>query len=153
MLGTVEEFATKRLVEREAASFLARVDRLDYELWAQTYPRDRVPPSNLTYIYGALGQYDKALAEAREAFRLDEASGTGNLVNACLQVNRLDEARAAAEEAQAKNFDSPPLRFLLYQLAFLRNDAPGMAQQTAWAAGKPGWDDVLLASEADNRTG
>jgi len=30
MLGTVEEFATKRLVEREAASFLARVNRLDY---------------------------------------------------------------------------------------------------------------------------
>ena len=123
--------------------------RRAYELWAQTYPRDRVPPSNLTYIYGALGQYEKALAEAREAFRLDEASGTGNLVNAYLQVNRLDEARAAAEEAQARNFDSPPLRFLLYQLAFLRNDAPGMARQTAWAAGKPGWDNVLLASEAD----
>lgn len=30
LLGTVEEFKTKRLVEREATSFLARVNRLDY---------------------------------------------------------------------------------------------------------------------------
>jgi integrase len=30
VLGTVEEFATGRLAEREAASFLARVNRLDY---------------------------------------------------------------------------------------------------------------------------
>jgi Flp pilus assembly protein TadD/predicted Ser/Thr protein kinase len=125
--------------------------RQAYELWAQTYPRDRVPPGNLTHVYGALGQYDKALAEAREAFRLDQASGLsyGNLVISYLQLNRLEEARATAEEAQAKNFDSPPLRFVLYQLAFLQNDAAGMAQQVAWAAGKPGWDDVFLASEAD----
>jgi Flp pilus assembly protein TadD len=123
--------------------------RQAYELWAQTYPRDWVPPSNLTYIYGALGQYDKALAEAREAFLLNQASSYGNLVNSCLQLNRLEEAWATAEEAQAKNLDSPPLRLLLYQLAFLKNDAAGMTQQVAWAAGKPGWDDVLLASEAD----
>jgi len=123
--------------------------RRSYELWAQTYPRDLVPPSNLTNIYGALGQYDKALAEAREGFRLNEAGGTGNLVNSFLQLNRLEEARATAEGAQAKNFDSPYLRFVLYQLAFLQNDAAGMAQQSAWAVGKPGWDDVLLASEAD----
>jgi serine/threonine protein kinase len=123
--------------------------RRAYELWAQTYPRDRVPPSNLTYIYGALGQHDKALAQAREAFRLDEASGTGNLVNSCLQLNRLEEARGTAEEAQKKNFDSPPLHYLLYQLAFLQNDAAGMTHQVAWATSKPGWEDVLLASEAD----
>jgi len=30
LLGTVEEFPTKRLAEREATSFLARVNRLDY---------------------------------------------------------------------------------------------------------------------------
>jgi eukaryotic-like serine/threonine-protein kinase len=35
-----------------------------YELWAQTYPRDMVPPNNLGSIYSMLGQYDKAYAEA-----------------------------------------------------------------------------------------
>ena len=41
--------------------------RQSYELWAQTYPRDYVPPTNLSFMYSVLGQYDKALAEAREA--------------------------------------------------------------------------------------
>src|SRR4029077_6855764 len=120
-----------------------------YELWAQTYPRDLVAPNNLSYIYAAFGQYDKALAEAREAFRLNQESGYGNLVNACLQMNRLEEARSTAQEAQSKNLDSPTLRILLYALAFLQNDAAGMAQQVAWAAGKPGVEDVLLANEGN----
>ena len=37
----------------------------------------------------------------------------------------------------------------MYDIAFLQNDATGMAQQVAWGAGKPGVEDVLLASEAD----
>ena len=125
--------------------------RQAYELWAQTYPRDTTPPGNLGVIYNYLGQYDKALAEARESLRLDPASGGvyANLVGAYLQLNRLEEARAIAEEAQAKKFDSPILRTNLYQLAFVQNDAAGMARQVAWAAGKPGVEDVLLANEAD----
>ena len=104
---------------------------------------------NLGVIYSSLGQYDKALAEAREALRLDPASGQSyaNLVAAYLSLNRLEEARATAEEAQAKNLDSPYLHFVLYLLAFLQNDAAGMAQQVAWAAGKPGVEDVLLSSK------
>ena len=120
-----------------------------YELWAQTYPRELVPPNNLTYIYGALGQYEKALMEAREAFRLNQASGYGNLANAFLQLNRIAETRATVGEAQSKNFDSPPLHFIQYQVGFLQNDAAEMKRQVAWAADKPGWDDVLLATEAN----
>ena len=125
--------------------------RQAYELWAQTYPRDLVPPSNLGVIYENLGEYDKALAESREALRLDPESGASyaNLVAPYLYLNRLQEARATADEAQAKNLDSPPLRFKLYVLAFLKNDAAGMAQQVAWSAGKPGVEDALLGGEAD----
>jgi serine/threonine protein kinase len=120
-----------------------------YELWAQTYPRELVPPNNLTYIYGALGQYDRALMEAREAFRLNQAGGYGNLAISFLQLNRIEETRATIGEAQAKTFDSPPLHFIQYQVGFLQNDAAEMKRQVAWAADKPGWDDVLLASEAN----
>jgi serine/threonine protein kinase/predicted Zn-dependent protease len=125
--------------------------RQTYQLWAQTYPRDSVPPYNLGAIYDGLGQYDKSLAEAREALRLDPAKVViyANLVAAYLRLNRLEEARATAEEAQAKKLDSVYLRFYRYQLAFLQNDAAGMAQQVAWAAGKPGVEDVLLFFEAD----
>jgi len=58
------------------------------------------------------------------------------------------EARATAEEAQTKNLDSPDLHFVLYRLAFLQNDAAGMAQQVARAADQPGQDE-LLGNEAD----
>jgi eukaryotic-like serine/threonine-protein kinase len=124
--------------------------RQAYELWAETYPRDWTPPINLRVVYTYFGQYDKALAEVRESLRRDpNALGYSNLVFSYLALNRLEEARSTAEEAQAKKFDSPFLRFSMYQLAFLHNDAAGMAQQAAWAEGKPGVEDVLLYYEAD----
>ena len=56
--------------------------RRNYELWAQTYPRDSVPPSNLAVVYSNLGQYEKALEAARKALRLYPGSGLsyGDLV-------------------------------------------------------------------------
>ena len=121
-----------------------------YELWAQTYPREYVARLNLSAVYRSFGQYDKALEEARETLRLNANSdGYARLAGSYLNLNRLEDARAIAEEAQAKKFDSPTLHILMYQLAFLRNDAPRMAQEAAWAEGKPGVEDVLLVYEAD----
>jgi eukaryotic-like serine/threonine-protein kinase len=60
-----------------------------------------------------------------------------------------EEARATAQEAQAKNLNSTWLRMNLYVLAFLQNDAKAMARQVAWATGKSGVDDWLLTKEAD----
>ena len=124
--------------------------RQAFELFAQTYPRDGNPPTMLGIIYTSLGQYDKVLAEMREALRLD-AGGINytNLASSYLYLNRLEEARATAEEAQAKKLDSPSLRFVLYQLAFLQNDAAGMEQQVTWSGGKPGVEDVLQFFAAD----
>ena len=121
------------------------------ELWTQTYPRDDVPKVVLGVVYSKLGQYDKLLAENREALGLyASAVNYANLADSYLYLNRLNEARATATEAKAKKLDSPYLRFLLYQLDFLQNDAAGMAQQVAWASGKAGWEDVLAAEEADS---
>jgi len=123
-----------------------------YELWAQTYQRDSVPSTNLGVIYTDLGQYDKSLAEMREALRLDPAGAQNyaNVVSSYLPLNRLKEARATAEEAQAKKLDSPYLQMLLYQVAFLQNDAAGMAQFVAWVADKPArMQGIMLGFEAD----
>ena len=120
-----------------------------YELWRQTYPRDYVAPAGLGNIFTSLGRYDKALVEEREALRLSaSALNYGNLVGGYLNLNRLEEARATANEAQANNFDSPALRTILYYLAFLQNDAEGMALQADWAMGKPGVEDVQLGQES-----
>ncbi len=122
-----------------------------FEVWAQTYPRDWVPRHELGSVYDELGQYDKALAEFREALRLYPESGLiyDNLVLTYAALNQLEEARAAADEAKMKHIDSPELRVNLYTLAFLQNDAEGMAQQVAFGAGKPGLGSQLLGNEAD----
>src|SRR5208282_163461 len=125
--------------------------RQSSELWAQAYPRDFTPYTTLGLILRALGQYDEALPQTLTAFRLgpERAANYSNLVEVYITMSRFPEARAAAEEAQAKKLDSPYLRVTLYDLAFLQNDAAGMAQQVAWSAGKPGVEDQLLGMEAD----
>ena len=119
------------------------------QLWAQTYPRDDLSWGLQMGIYFDLGQYEKVLAMAREGLRLAPIGiSYASLVDAYLSLNRLGEARTTAEEAQARNLDSPYLRFVLYRLAFLQNDGARMAEQVAWAAGKRGIEDVLLGNEA-----
>jgi eukaryotic-like serine/threonine-protein kinase len=125
--------------------------RRTYELWAQTYPRDYVPPGNVGAIYGQLGDYDKALAGALEAMKLNAGSGVSysNLVSSYLQVNRLDEARATAQEAQAHNLDNPLIHVSLYGIDFLQHDAAGMEREAAGLMGKPGFEDGILGNESD----
>jgi tetratricopeptide (TPR) repeat protein len=84
------------------------------ELWSKTYPRDPVPPGNLGgATYWQLGEYEKALTAAQQALALDPGSGLtyANVVGAYLYLNRLDEAKATAQEAQAHNLDNSYVRF------------------------------------------
>jgi eukaryotic-like serine/threonine-protein kinase len=126
-------------------------ERQALELWKQTYPRDPTPPNNLGVVYMQLGQYDKRLAEKKESLLLDPGSAQtfAGVVFAYLFLDRLDEARATAEEAQAKHLDSPDLHLFFYILSFFQNDSAGMAQQVAWSEGKPGVEDQFLDAEAD----
>ncbi len=121
------------------------------ELWAQTYPRDDIPPGSLGVIYGTLGDYDKSLAAAQHSLQLNPASGNGyaNLVNSYLVVDRLDEAKATAQEAQAHNLDSPLIHLSLYSIDFLQHDPVGMEREAAAVMGKPGFEDVLLYNKSD----
>jgi serine/threonine protein kinase/tetratricopeptide (TPR) repeat protein len=125
--------------------------RQSCELWEQAYPRDDVPVVALTYLYFDLGQYDKALAEAREGVRLNPASGNNheNLAWAYFVLNRPVESQTTIEAAWAKKLDTPYLHILAYVLALFRNDRTVMDQQSAWIMGKPGIEDSLLSWEAD----
>jgi serine/threonine protein kinase/tetratricopeptide (TPR) repeat protein len=122
------------------------------ELWAQTYPRDNTAAACLGFIYSVLGQLESALAKAHESVRMNptRAGDYANLIDAYLFLNRLDEAQAIAKEAQSKNLDSASfyLHFYMYQIAFLKRDTAGMAQQVGWATGKPEAEAGFLDSEA-----
>jgi eukaryotic-like serine/threonine-protein kinase len=127
--------------------------RRSYELWANTYPRDWLARNNLGVTYVNLGQYDKAYTEFQEGLRLNPGGllSYANAVNSYLFLNRLEEGHAKAEEALAKNLDSPYLHVMIYLIAFLRNDVAEMARQLEGSAGKQGVEDVLRAYEADTQ--
>jgi len=124
--------------------------RKTYELWAQTYSRDFVPVGNLGVIYQQLGEYDKHLAANQESLKLNPGSGGSyaNLVSAYLNANRLDEAKATAQEAQAHHLDPPSIHIFLYLVAFLQHDAAGMEREAGTLMGKPGFEDVMLMNES-----
>ena len=118
--------------------------------WANTYPADALAHGDLSADLMSMGQYEKAAAEARESVRL-RPTGVGyvNLMTSYLRMNRLDEAKASFDEARANNLNDPNLFDLRYVLAFLQGDKPGMQEQVAWAAGKPGAEDKLLSAQSD----
>jgi serine/threonine protein kinase/Flp pilus assembly protein TadD len=122
-----------------------------YELWAQTYPRESVPLTNLGVVYQTLGQYEKSLANFRASQKLapNDALEYANVLTVLVNLNRVKEAHAVADEAASKKIDSSGIRFALYQLAFLQSDDAAIAEQAKWAADHPGDDAVLLYYDAD----
>jgi len=122
-----------------------------YELWQQTYPRDYAPYDGLGFMYGSLGNYEKDLEEIRELVHLEpnEAMTYANVGFVYTSLNRLDEADAAYKQAEEHKLEAEALSQYHYQLAFLKGDAPKMAQLASAAMGKPGTEDLLLAAQAD----
>jgi eukaryotic-like serine/threonine-protein kinase len=122
------------------------------ELWIQSYRRSETPHHLLSgAIYPVIGKYEKAVEEGREAVRLnpDDPVSYSLLNFSYISLNRLDEAKASYEQALERKLNYPLFYLGLYEIAFLQNDAAGMAQQVALSAGQPGTEDVLLGLEAD----
>jgi eukaryotic-like serine/threonine-protein kinase len=122
------------------------------KLWIQAYPRSQVPHDFLSgSIYPVTGQYEKGVDEGREAVRLnpDFPVSYALLMFDYISLNRLDEAKSTYRQALERKLKYPMFYLPLYQIAFLQNDAAGMAQQLARSAGTPGPEDELLGMEAD----
>jgi ATP/maltotriose-dependent transcriptional regulator MalT len=64
-------------------------------------------------------------------------------------LNRLDEAEAVYKQAEERKLENELLVQARYWLAFLKGDTAQMAQLVSAAIGKPGTEDLLLATEAD----
>ena len=128
--------------------------RSSYQLFAQTYPRDEEPQSNLWVVYTFMGDYEKAHAAALQALKLNPVSGNNfaNLAYSYQWVGQFDQARSTTEESRAHNIDSPWLPLVLYMVYFLQHDAAAMQRQVAAATGKPGIDDQILFLESETAT-
>ena len=125
--------------------------RITAELLMETYPRDLVARASLSYICSSLGDYNRAHMLDLEELKLNAASAHiyANLAVGYLELNRLAEAKATVNEAQAHNLDSANLHFILYVVNWLQHDALGMERDSAAMMGKPGYEDQLLYFESD----
>jgi eukaryotic-like serine/threonine-protein kinase len=122
------------------------------QLWIQAYPRTELPHDMLAgMILPVIGQYEKVVEESAESIRLnpDVPISYVLLGSGYVALNRIDEAKAVYARARERKLDFPNFYIGLYQIAFLQNDAAGRAQQMAKATGLPGWEDQMLALEAD----
>ncbi|HVO99160.1 MAG TPA: protein kinase [Bryobacteraceae bacterium] len=121
-----------------------------YEAWEQAYPRDDIPQNNLGAVYEVLGDHQKRLAGFQLSVRLNPENPTrfGNLAQAYLWLDRLDEAKATIRETQSRGMDSSQLHFLLYSISFLEHDAAGMEREANYLHSKPENDALMFTIES-----
>jgi tetratricopeptide (TPR) repeat protein len=124
--------------------------RKTYELRSQIYAHDDIPIGNAGNVYFLLGQYDKALEATQEALRRNPGSRiwNGNLVSSYLALQRLPEAKAAAESARARQLDSPWLHICLYLIAYEQADSQEMAREAAQLKSTAEFEDIMLYYQA-----
>ena len=117
------------------------------EVWKQTYPLDYRPANALALQLLRLGEYDRAIAEAQEALRLNPAHPFpySNLAYALRGAGRYPEAKRTAERAVALGIETVPTRRLLYQLAEMDDDQPEAQRHLDWARSRPRGFDLVGA--------
>ncbi len=121
-----------------------------HEQWVQTFPLDPRAHINFSFFLQELGQYEHAAAESRESVRLLPSVATyTNLVATTILANRLDEAKAAYDEAEARGFTNPSLHSLRQLVGFLQQDEPAMKEQLAWAVAHPELGSPVFKGEAN----
>ncbi|HKM90085.1 MAG TPA: serine/threonine-protein kinase, partial [Candidatus Acidoferrales bacterium] len=121
-------------------------------LWIQAYPRAYHPHDLLAgMILPVIGQNEQATEEATEAMRLypDYPVAYSQRIFSDIALDRLDDSKATYRQAVERKLSNPFFSIGLYEIAFLENDAQGMAEQVRKTAGQPGFEDQLLSLEAD----
>jgi eukaryotic-like serine/threonine-protein kinase len=122
------------------------------KLWIQAYPREVQPHVFLAgAAYPLLGENEKVVEQAKEAIRLrsDFPIPYAFEMLGYISLNRLEDAKATYKRALERKLFSQFFPLAVYQIAYLENDAAGMAKEVAASAGKPGIEDELLENEAD----
>jgi eukaryotic-like serine/threonine-protein kinase len=117
----------------------------------QNIPNSAVGYANVGSILLSLGQYDKAVPALQESIRLypDGIYPYWNVMDAYLGLNQFSEGKSIFEQARARRLDGLQLRDARYRLAFLEGDRSAMQEQVAWATGRQGAEDLMLAEESD----
>ncbi|HTU34449.1 MAG TPA: hypothetical protein VMF66_11665, partial [Candidatus Acidoferrum sp.] len=110
-----------------------------FQQWISVYPRDNVPYDDLALAYEVLGEYDKALAAATDARRVDpqDAYAYQNQMAAYAYLGRFDDAKAVAQDAISQKRDTPAVHWGLMDVGAAQRDSALLQAQLSWAAGSP----------------
>ena len=122
-----------------------------YRQWAQEYPNDSAPHTNLSLNYSSMGELERAAEEARAATEIapNLVAGYANLMANYLALDRVDDASVVYEQAKQRKVDNQYLREMRYSLAFLQNDEREMRRQVETAGEMPGAKTGVLALQAE----
>ena len=110
-----------------------------YELYKQTYPREVTPYINLSATALQLGDFEKTLENAKAAIKVDpdESRGYSNSAAAYLGLNRVEEAKAIANEGLRLHPDFLSLRDILANIALAQGDLAAMEREETLAKVQP----------------
>ncbi len=107
------------------------------ELWRSSYPLTPVPVANLADLLERTGQFEKSVVAARQCLEFEDKAFVSyiNLATPLLKLGRFAEAKEVCEAAFENRFDAYYFHILLYQIAFIENDA-AMAKHLGWFSGR-----------------
>jgi tetratricopeptide (TPR) repeat protein len=114
----------------------------------ENYPRLSVGYHLLSLVYSLQGRHADALKLAYQAKEL-APDRISNYVNAAICLQRFEEVRKAAQDAQARKLDHLALHSALYGVAFVSSDAPALEIQRRWFAENPAVENNGLSLDAD----
>jgi serine/threonine protein kinase/tetratricopeptide (TPR) repeat protein len=114
------------------------------------FPREIVFRGDLRNAYADTGRFEDALAEAREAVRIDPARARARAASAVvlLLLNRFDEAKKVIQEARALRLDSPGMRRVLGRIAFVESGPEGLKREIDSVKDRGPGNPTILAEAA-----
>jgi tetratricopeptide (TPR) repeat protein len=122
-----------------------------YALTIREFPRYWGAYSELSTVYRAMGDFEKSLASAETARRLE--SGVlppyNNAALALIRLGRLADAKRMLEAAQAHQLDAPRVHQRLLEIADIERDTAVAEREIRWFTGKPE-EYVALGTQAAN---
>lgn len=117
----------------------------DYELWRTLYPRDVAPIHNLAAQYLSIGQPQRALDLARQAFQLEPTDDNHYelLAEAYLRLGDFANVKKMCEDPAHGNMTLMRFHLACYEAGFGQNDEVAMNRQLQWARGNPQESEAL----------
>jgi eukaryotic-like serine/threonine-protein kinase len=136
----VGEYEGLRITEFYHTTVSGEVDKQieTLNMYKRSYPLDAIPPVKLSDRYEVIGQFEKAVEEGREGYRLNPhyAIAVQNLCTALLRVGKYDEVNSLCADAFRNGLDGDLFHMLLYQTAFIAGETDKADSHLTWFHGR-----------------